>query len=280
MAGWVLIDKKKIVIILLSIEHLFIIQYVYQVNNNFKKNDSPNNNKLYANLMENAYKVNFTNNMPSKNIQDWSIKKPIGMSIWYDAPDIGIVCRTYGERAAEAFNIFITSFFLFWPIDKWPNVEISLVFDDENPLDHRMATVLAHLPPYPNIYFEKKPIQKTFCSDWKREGYSRKQYSNFYSDIYSNHEYIAIVDTDLIAVAQITPEDFFINGKPRMIGYNACCTGWLKSIKEAIGIEPFGEFMTGISLPMIIKRDHFASMRHHITQRMKANNFEEAFYKI
>ena len=61
-------------------------------------------------------------------------------------------------------------FFLFWPIDKWPNFEINLVFDDENPLDHRMATVLAHLPPYPNIYFEKKPTQKTFCSNWNREG--------------------------------------------------------------------------------------------------------------
>ncbi len=257
------LSKKAVFIMLFIIEHIFIIQFIFFYHNNDV------NYKL----------TGFTNKKP-QIIQNLFMKKLNEESIWHDAPNISIVCRTYGERAAEIFNMFITSFLLFWPIKKWPNVEINLIFDDENPLDHRMATVLAHLPPYPNIYFEKKPTQKTFCSDWQREGYSRQQYSNFYSDIYSNYEYIAIVDTDSLLVAQITPEDFFVNGKPRLIGYNACCTGWLDSIQEAIGIEPFGEFMTGISLPLIIKREHFAPMRQHITQRMKAKDFEEAFYLI
>ena len=31
----------------------------------------------------------------------------------------------------------------------------------------------------------------------------------------------------------MTPEDLFIDGKPRIYGYNGCCTGLIDSVKEA-----------------------------------------------
>lgn len=142
---------------------------------------------------------------------------------WNDTPSFSIISRLYSGSVMEYYNIFSISYLLFWPIEKWKNSDLILVFDDENEQDHRMGTILANLPPYPFVYFEKRPGQQTFCSDFKREGYSRQQYSNFYSDMYTNAEYIGIVDGDSYFVTHVMPEDLIINGKPRINGYNGCC---------------------------------------------------------
>lgn len=47
-----------------------------------------------------------------------------------------------------------------------------------------------------------------------------------------------------------------------------------------MGGEKVGEFMIDRGFPIIIKTKHFPMIREHIIQRMKANSFEEAFYKI
>ncbi len=109
----------------------------------------------------------------------------------------------------------------------------SLVFDDESEIDHRFAVTLANIPPYPKIKFEKNPSERTFCSDWRSEGYSRQQYSNFYSDVYTDKEFIGIVDTDSFFVTPVTPKDIFIEGKPRIIGYNGY-TSWSESLQRNI----------------------------------------------
>ena len=41
-----------------------------------------------------------------------------------------------------------------------------------------------------------------------------------------------------------------------------------------------GEFMVVNGFPVIIKREHFALIRKHITKQMNAETFEDAFYKI
>ena len=48
-------------------------------------------------------------------------------------------------------------------------------------------------------------VKGTLCSNWRREGYSRQQYSNFYADLYSDAEFVAIIDTD---AAFRTPSEF------------------------------------------------------------------------
>jgi len=196
---------------------------------------------------------------------------------WNNAPNMSIICRCYGEGAGELWNAFIMSYLLFWPMSKWPNSDVNLIFDDENILDHQIANVFAHLPPFPNIHFEKKPTQDTFCSNWRSKGYSRQIYSNFYSDLYSNNEYIGIVDADSIFVAQVTPEDLFVDGKPRIIGFNGCCTGWTDSVVDIFNIEPIAEFMSDNAFPVIIKRNHFKLIREYITEKLNASTFEEAF---
>jgi hypothetical protein len=107
---------------------------------------------------------------------------------------------------------------LFWPKEQWPNSDLVVVLDDENELDHRLGSVLANLPPYPKIHYEKMPTEQTFCPQDRRIGYSRQQYSNFYSDLYSNKDFIGIVDSDSMFSTMVIPETLFVNGKPRIYG--------------------------------------------------------------
>jgi len=244
------IIPKKILLVVLLIENIFLFFYFVYFYNGFDVKS-------------------LTIDKTKENIQ-----------VWHDAPSLSIVCRTYANGVEELQGGFLLSYLLFWPIKQWPNVTVNLVFDDENIMDHQLGTVLAQLPPFPNIHYERKPIEPTFCSDWRSEGYSRQIFSNFYSDLYTNSEYIGIVDSDSILISQVTPEDLFVDRKPRIIGFNLCCSGWNVPIKKAIGIDAIGEFMVENAFPVLIKRIHFKMIRDHITKQMNARTFEQAFNLI
>ena len=202
-------------------------------------------------------------------------------NVWDDTPRVSVMCRLYDGSALEYYNVFHVSYLLFWPFDKWINSDVVIVFDDENEEQHRFGTILANMPPYPKIHYEKDPGGNIFCSNWRRSGYARQQYSTFYMDLYTDSDYIAIVDSDSFFTSPVMPEDLFINGKPRIIGYNGCCVQqFIKGVNETIGEESPGEFMVANAFPIIFKREHLKSIREHVTMRMKAKTFEEAFHKI
>ena len=148
-----------------------------------------------------------------------SANKECKSVVWNNAPSLSIMCRGYHGSVMEFYNIFLVGYNLFWPKDQWPNSDLVVVLDDDSELDHRLGTVLASLPPYPNVYFETIPQQETFCSGDRRAGYSRQQYSNFYSDLYTDKDYVGIVDTDTYFQGPVVPENLFVDGKPRIVGY-------------------------------------------------------------
>ena len=199
---------------------------------------------------------------------------------WSNTPSIGIVCRVFHGSAKEVLNILILSYNLFWPIKKWENSELVLIWDNESPKDHRMATIISNVPPYPKTKFEDPPPSGTLCSNWRGEGYARQQYSTFYDDLYTEAEYVGIVDSDSFFTTSVVPEDLFEDGLPRLIGYNGEGTGWCASAPMAVGASCVGEFMVVIGFPFMVKREHFKEMRDHITKTTQSASFEEAFFKI
>lgn len=140
-------------------------------------------------------------------------------TVWNDAPNITLLCRAYSGRIMEFYNVFLVGYNLFWPKEQWPNSDLAVILDDDSELDHRLGTVLANLWPYPNVFFETIPEEETFCSGDRRTGYSRQQYSNFYSDLYTDKDYIGIVDSDTFFQGPVVPENLFVEGKPRLVGY-------------------------------------------------------------
>lgn len=89
---------------------------------------------------------------------------------WKGTPSVSVMCRVYKGSVLEFYNTLALSYLIFWPQKQWVNSDMVVIADDEEESDHRFMTVLAQLPPYPTIYFEKKPKEPTFCSNWRREG--------------------------------------------------------------------------------------------------------------
>jgi hypothetical protein len=114
-----------------------------------------------------------------------------------------------------------------------------MIWDNESREDHWISNLLKQLEPFPLIFFENKPVNNILCDNWRNEGYSRQQYSNFYNDNYTKNDYIGMVDSDTFFITEITPEDLFINGKPRILGYNGCCTPWIESVNDIIGKKTY-----------------------------------------
>jgi hypothetical protein len=189
-----------IAVSLLLFGFIFYLKYESILDVNFKITDLNSNliNSELARNTENAY------NKECK--------------AWRDAPSLSIMCRAYSGSILEYYNVFLVGYHLFWPKNQWTNSDLVVVLDDESELDHRMGSVLANLPPYPKVYYEKMPSEQTFCAQDRRIGYSRQQYSNFYSDLYSDKDFIGIVDSDSIFSTMVIPETLFVKGKPRIYG--------------------------------------------------------------
>lgn len=96
-----------------------------------------------------------------------------------------------------------TSFKLFWPISAWTSSGLVVVLDGDSPGDHLLGTLLQNLklPSKIEVKYEAPAPNGTLCSDWRREGYARQQWSNFYADLYSDADFLAVVDTDAAFIA-------------------------------------------------------------------------------
>ena len=208
----------------------------------------------------------------SLHIWELSVRSNNDHIAWSDTPELTIFCRIYSGKTLEFYNTFLVSYLLFWPYRAWLNSDLVVVLDKENSDDHQFGTILAHLPPFPLIKFEEH--------DWRSEDYARTIYSSFYAETYTQSNHIGIIDSDSIFVTTVTPEDLFLENKPRIYGINGCCSGSEEPIYEVLGAIPVATFRIQSGLPLIVKRKHFDDCRQHIIKHMNVRSFEEAFKLI
>ena len=199
----------RLILILLMV-FISISTFINYIQLNKQSNVIPNENQNTRHFIESK--------IGGSAIKITSVNKEC-KTVWNDAPSLSIMCRAYHKSVTEFYNVFLVGYNLFWPKEQWPNSDLVVVLDDDSELDHRLGTVLANLWPYPKVYFETVPEEETFCSEVRRFGYSRQQYSNFYSDLYTDKDYIGIVDSDTFFQGPIVPENLFVDGKPRLVGY-------------------------------------------------------------
>ncbi|CAB1105766.1 unnamed protein product [Ectocarpus sp. CCAP 1310/34] len=140
---------------------------------------------------------------------------------WKNAPRVDLVTRTFAGGVKAFWDIFLPSFLvsrggnawqvdsnvvpsqLFWPISSWTSSGVVVILDGENALDHEAGTILQHMN-FPFVFqvkYEAPAPNGTLCGDWRKEGYARQQYSNFYGNLYTDAEYVAIIDTDTKIIA-------------------------------------------------------------------------------
>ena len=200
---------------------------------------------------------------------------------WAALPRLTLICRTYFDTLDELWRFFF-SYGMHWPYIEW-RTNIVFVLDADSASDRILAAVLvvAYRMFNVSIFLESSPPPGTLSGNMRHEGYSRTQWSNFYSDLYvpADVDYIGIFDADTQIPYRPNPDDLFNTrtGKPLMRG-----------LGERTPFCPSAEFMTGgvcagdfmVTFPFIVKRAHFPLMRAHITAHTQSASFEQAWYKM
>eukprot|EP00927_Polykrikos_kofoidii_P061994 TRINITY_DN56816_c0_g1_i1.p1 TRINITY_DN56816_c0_g1~~TRINITY_DN56816_c0_g1_i1.p1 ORF type:complete len:503 (+),score=63.66 TRINITY_DN56816_c0_g1_i1:57-1511(+) len=194
-------------------------------------------------------------------------------------PDsVALIVRSYAGDAA-VLRLLLQSVELFWP-NQW---EVVVVLDAESLADRNLAR---DLPTWVRVEFEEPPPhfelylplrKQTSSGERHTTGYTRGQYSAFYSDRYSDAEYIAVADSDIAFVTSAVHLALFRNGLPMVLG--TCGVGNGTDIHQyhlamsALGIEQFAQFM--FVLPFLMRRRDFAALRSYISEHMRTSNLAD-----
>jgi hypothetical protein len=232
--------------------------------------------------MANALSPVKLNNVPLQNIQTQAhavTQIHDSQTIAVKRPRMDIMCRTFNGAFFEIMRAVLT-LLIFFPREEL-STQIVLVFDAENELDHKAAAVLETA--YKNIgvksYFEEPPPANTLTNMQRDEQFSRTQWSNFYSELYSDADFIGIIDSDSeFSFRPSTPHHLLIDWKrPVIHGINVPNRDY-SAVRFMIGRDGVGEFM--YVFPFVIKREHFALMRNHIVQTTGLATFEQAWFEM
>lgn len=195
-------------------------------------------------------------------------------------PTLDIMCRTFNGALFEILR-FILTYLLFFPRDMI-HTQIVLVFDAENDLDHMTASVLetAYKDLGVKVFFEEPPPPGTLTALVRDEGFSRTQWSNFYSDLYSSADFIGMIDSDTEFAFRPSIEKHMIMNmsNPVMFGIHIQDCPFYPCVKYMIGMEAVAEFM--YVFPFIVKREHLAFMRKHIVKTTGLATFEQAWWEM
>lgn len=102
---------------------------------------------------------------------------------------VDILVRTfYGD--SEMLELLLESVRLFWPMRRWQS-RVIVVLDSESTADHALCR---RLPTFVECRFEDDPAFLPAPAG----GIVRAMWSLFYADIYSDAEWVAIMDADAL----------------------------------------------------------------------------------
>jgi hypothetical protein len=252
-----------VVLITLLIRHLFVICFMSNPELNVSKQETRASSSIQSVF---------------HNQESW-ISKENGTANQEPKVRIDIMCRTFHGALFEILRMIFT-YLLFFPVDKL-SPKMVLVLDAEHTLDHAMGTLLetAYKHIQLKAVYENPPPPGTLTARVRTEGYSRTQWSNFYSDLYSDAEFIGIIDSDTeFSFRPIPEKHLLVNWKTPVIHGIVIEPRFLESVKFMIGRNAVAEFM--YVFPFIVKHKHFALMRQHIMQTTGYNSFEQAWFEM
>ena len=220
-----------------------------------------------------------------------SLSSSLPATAWTTLPSMSLMLRSYSGMMNE-MHLFHMLHLAFWP-RQYVQSDVVWVLDDESSTDHRLGSLIVQAYDQTAadtsarsrvaVAYEALPGRGILSDKWRGLiGYCRQQYSNFYSDLYTDRDYIAIFDSDAYFIRSPTPDDLFEltaagQYRPLILGYNAR-TLWCASAEYMIGRPCAGEFM--INFPVTVRREHFAAMRRHITEHLNSSSFEEAWRRM
>lgn len=95
-------------------------------------------------------------------------------------------------------------------------------------------------------------LEKTHGVAENCSGYLAQQITKLYADKYCTADYILHVDSDCVFTENVTPESFFVNGKPIMLQEKNVDSPWYDVAESALGWRDEHEYMR--RMPIIYPR--------------------------
>ena len=181
----------------------------------------------------------------------------------------------------------LTSLSWFWP---HPNSELIFVTDRTGDLpffESNLTFIAREILPKNfkwSILFEETLMMNTIhhTRPLNYEG-RHKQIPRFWSDNFTNSEFIGIVDADTLFVTPVMASDLFVDGKPVMRGTFGCPSHfiveyWAKNVRELLNLPFVGNFMD--YFPVIVRREDFEKLRNSILKQNNFTNFDQLFDQV
>ena len=194
-------------------------------------------------------------------------------------PRMDILCRTFHGAMFEILRMILT-YLIFFPANELSS-QLIIVLDAENELDRIVGSVLetAYKSMGLRVFYEETPPPGTLTARFRYEGFSRTQWSNFYSDLYSDADFIGIIDSDTEFSFRASPsKHFLLDWKKPVIHGIYVESLYFDCVKFMIGKDAVGDFM--YVFPFIVKRGHFSMMRQHIIRHTGHQTFEQAWFDM
>ena len=174
-------------------------------------------------------------------------------------------------------TILLPSLELFW---KSPPLNVVFVTDPEaieNNVTNQIESLANSLLPSFANWSIKYTQHVTARKGSKLIIEKNKQLPKFWSDNYTQSEYIGMLDTDTLFVTPVTSLDLFVDGKPLVRGAFGVPTAWFviewaKTIESILGVEYIANFM--VYFPVIFKRQDFGKVRKYVQERNNLTFFD------
>lgn len=171
--------------------------------------------------------------------------------------------KYYHESFIWSYRMFVNN----------PTTSLLIVLDNEERNNIKFLKDLNHslININHSLTFANNPAFSLASKD-------RSQWYNLWADNFTNSEYVAFADTDTLFTAKVHYFDFFINEKPRVSGFFADMKPFWKNFYETTEqlIGKVTPLQTMSYFPVILKTQHLALIRNHVTSKMKSFYFDHA----
>lgn len=186
---------------------------------------------------------------------------------------VALVVRTFGG-AVSTLIPFFRSVEKFWPYQRWP---VIIVFDADHEADRALAAAL--VPSWAKVEFEHLP---PLSKEWvelrrlgsRRFGWQRASWSHFNLDRYTDADFVAQADSDIIFHTFVDEELLFDDARrPRVTGISHWSD--FGPVLRSLDLQTDFDFM--VAQPMLLRRGDFQRTRDFVARKMRAKDFNEAY---
>lgn len=198
--------------------------------------------------------------------------------------ELGGICplmRVYYGSAGE-IAAFLRTYALFWP--RHLGFEnLTVIFDDANPIDRLEAASIAASYPFVRIVFERDPDNIPVDTIFpKNPGYNRQMYSTLISDRHCRGaKYMAVFDSDSFLTTPVTLQSLLdATGRPSIRHVPAYKAG-NEGARMLLGLkteDSLGTFMH--TFPVVYRTSTLALMRDMAVRKGGHASFEHGYSAV